>query len=109
MSGKRSRRKGAAGERELANILKERLGLDVHRGLQTAGARVCDVEGCPVWIEVKRGKKVSIRKGYEQARNDTDGRVPVLVYRDDRCEWMVLASLADVLDAIEEHLEMGEE
>lgn len=103
MSGKRSRRKGATGEREVANILRDRFGIDTHRGLQTAGANLCDVEGTRYWIEVKRGKRCRVRAGYAQAVGDStpDGRPPVLVWRDDHGQWMVTASLDDVMTEID--------
>ena len=89
MSGSRSRNKGARGEREVANILRA-AGYDVNRTNQSDGAHSCDVDGVPgVWIEVKRSKRVNVRAGFRQACNDTDGREPVVIWRDDRGEWMV--------------------
>lgn len=89
MSGSKSRNKGARGEREVANILRA-AGYDVWRSNQSDGAVGCDVEGVPgVWLEVKIGKKPNTRAAYRQACNDTDGREPVVIWRDDRCEWMV--------------------
>lgn len=89
MSGKLSRNKGARGEREVCNILRA-AGYDVARANQSAGARCPDVDGVPgIWIEVKIGKRVNTRAAWRQACNDTDSREPVVVWRDDREEWMV--------------------
>ena len=92
--GRMSRDKGARGEREVATILRA-AGYDVGRSSQTAGARQCDVDGAglPVWIEVKRGKRVGVRAAFRQACGDTDGREPVVAWRDDRGEWMVCLRL----------------
>jgi len=88
--GSMSRNKGKRGEQEVARLLRA-AGYDVARTDQTAGARCCDVDGpgLPAWIEVKRGKQVNVRSAYRQACNDTDGREPVVAWRDDRSEWMV--------------------
>ena len=67
-----SRQKGAAGERELANILKER-GYDTRRGQQFSGANGdADVVGLPgIYIECKRVEKLNIDKALEQAVRDS--------------------------------------
>lgn len=93
MSGSKSRNKGARGEREVCNILRA-AGYDVARSNQAHGARSPDVDGVPgVWCEVKIGKKVNVRAAWRQACNDTDSREPVVIWRDDRQEWMVLCRL----------------
>jgi hypothetical protein len=80
-----SRRKGKVGEREVANAIRLTLGLDAHRGCQArAGTDTCDVEGVPgLWVESKRGKQPNVRAALRQATEDSDGRVPVAVIRDD--------------------------
>jgi Holliday junction resolvase len=93
MGGSLSRNKGARGEREVCNVLRA-AGYDVARGDQSAGARCPDVDGVPgIWIEVKIGKRVNVRAAWRQACNDTDSREPVVAWRDDRGEWMVLSRL----------------
>ena len=103
MGGSLSRNKGARGEREVCNVLRA-AGYDVARGDQSAGARCPDVDGVPgIWIEVKIGKRVTstkigcarvnVRAAWRQACNDTDSREPVVAWRDDRGEWMVLSRL----------------
>ncbi len=92
--GAKSRNKGKRGEQEVARLLRA-AGYDVARSDQTAGAMRCDVDGpgLPAWIEVKRGKLVNVRAAYRQACNDTDGREPMVAWRDDRGEWMGLMKL----------------
>ena len=111
MSGKRSRRKGAAGEREAAAALTEATGRTFTRGLGQArrgGAEVPDVvcETLPqLHVEVKRGKRPSLWAAREQARNDcaVSGRVPLVLARRDRDRWVVLIDLDD-LDVLRELL-----
>ena len=93
MSGSYSRNKGARGEREVCNILRA-AGYDVARSSQADGARSPDCDGVSgIWIEVKIGKRVNVRSAWRQACNDTDSREPVVVWRDDRSEWLVMCRL----------------
>lgn len=99
MTGRHSRNKGKRGEREVAALLAARGFVGIKRGWQARqGNTECDVEGTRWWLEVKRGKRCNARAAYAQACADTDGRVPVVVWRDDRSEWMVTLSFADFLD-----------
>ena len=100
-TGRKSRNKGKAGEREVVRIFREALGMDTRRGWQAAqGTAAWEVEGTPWWLEVKRHRKVPIRPSYAQAVADTDGRPPVVVWRDDRQAWMVCLSLEDFLEEV---------
>lgn len=93
--GRSSREKGKRGEREVVTALRM-VGYDARRGFQSrAGTDECDVEGTEYWIECKRGRRVNLRGAWKQAAADTDGRPPVVVWRDDRAEWMVLLSLEE--------------
>ena len=103
MGGNHSRNKGKAGEREVAQLLRI-AGFDARRGFQArAGTDECDVEGIDdpaargggYWVEVKRGRRCNLRGAISQAEEDTDGRAPVVIWRDDRAPWMVLISLED--------------
>ena len=84
MSGRRSRRKGAAFEREVSNLLKQ-IYPDARRGIGQArsGGEVADVEGTPWWVECKRKKKCSIPAAWRQACEATDGRPCLVVAKDD--------------------------
>jgi Holliday junction resolvase len=111
VSGKRSRRKGAAGEREAAAALTEATGRTFTRGLGQArrgGAEVPDVvcESVPrLHVEVKRGKRPSLWAAREQAMADckASGRTPIVLARRDRDRWVVLLDLDD-LDVLRELL-----
>lgn len=88
--GRSQRVKGACGEREVAKIFRANKYPDARRGdSQSRGAREADVEDTPFWIEVKRGKKVRLRAAIKQSQEDADHRPPIVVWRDDRCEWRV--------------------
>lgn len=97
--GAKSRRKGAVGERELARILRDRLGVRVTRtaGLQAGRlAAAPDLAMLGWWIEVKRQKRPNIRAALRQAEAACDdGRTPVAITRADGDQWVVTMSLED--------------
>ncbi len=95
--GRRSRQKGAQGERDVANELRV-IYPDAARGglLQTQygrGSNACDVEHTPWWIEVKRGARPNIQGAYDQSVSETDGRPPLVVSRKDRSVWLATMTL----------------
>ena len=90
-----SRAKGARGERELANLLKE-YGYECRRGQQFCGANGdADVVGLPnVHIECKRVEKLNIDKAMQQSMDDArDNEVPVVMHRKDRQRWLVTMTM----------------
>lgn len=92
-----SRQKGARGERELSNKLKE-YGYNTRRGQQYCGANGdADVVGLPgIHIECKRVEALNIYKAIEQASNDAkEDETPVVMHRKDRSEWLVTMKLDD--------------
>ena len=101
MSGRKSRRKGAAGEREAAQALTEATGKAWRRGLGQArkgGAEIPDLiceEAPALHVEVKRGKRPSLWAAREQAQADcaVSGRTPMVLARKDRDSWVVLCDL----------------
>ena len=94
-----SRQKGARGERELANLLKD-YGYDTRRGQQFSGANGdADVVGLPgVHIECKRVEKLNLDAAMEQAKRDArEGEMPVVMHRKDRQGWKVTLQLDDFM------------
>lgn len=90
-----SRQKGARGERELANVLKE-YGYDTRRGQQYSGANGdADVVGLPhIHIECKRVEKLNIDKAMQQSMQDSrENEVPVVMHRKDRQRWLVTMTM----------------
>lgn len=106
MSGSRSRTKGHNFERWLVHKVRAVMpGAEVKRGLQSrgGGGEVPDVD-CPIWhVEAKVGKKPNIRAAYRQAERDAaKGKIPVAIVKDDRCQPLVVLSLEDWLEQVEE-------
>lgn len=101
--GKMSREKGKVGEREVANILKER-GYDAKRGVQYHGGPDSpDVVGLPgVHLEVKRTEKCHPYDYLKQATEDSgEGEIPLVVHRQSRKPWIVMMLFEDFLDLYE--------
>ena len=104
--GRASRAKGGRGEREAAAALGDVLGRPWRRavGQSRSGADAPDVEpdGWSVggasstpWVEVKRGRS-TITAAMRQAVAACGARLPVVVTRQDRGEWLVTVRLADL-------------
>ena len=92
MSGRAARNKGIGWEREVAEMLRSRLGIAAKRGLtQPRGGSAEDPDvitpGWPLWLEAKRGKKTDARGALRQAVDAIgDAEVdawPVAVCKDD--------------------------
>lgn len=95
-----SRAKGARGERELANVLKE-YGYECRRGQQFCGANGdADVVGLPnIHIECKRVERLNIDNAMKQSSRDArDGEVPVVMHRKDRHPWLVTMAMGDFME-----------
>ena len=93
-----SRAKGAAGERELANRLKE-LGFSAHRGQQFCGANgdadvVCE-ELSSYHIECKRVQNLNLHDAMSQAVRDGKDKTPVVIHRKNNKPWLVTMFLED--------------
>ena len=95
-----SKAKGAAGERELANVLKKH-GYATRRGQQYCGANGdADVVGLDgIHIECKRVERLNIDAAMEQAVNDAKpDEVPAVFHRKNRKGWLVTMRLEDWLE-----------
>lgn len=92
-----SKAKGARGERELSNKLKE-YGYDCRRGQQYCGANGdADVVGLDgIHIEVKRTERLNLQDAMSQAIGDSkDGEFPAVFHRRNNDNWKVTMLLAD--------------
>lgn len=98
MSGKSSQRKGADGERELAELLRG-YGYDIRRGGSLSFGEVPDLMGMPgIHIEVKRVERLNVGDAMDQAIRDTDifhDGAPTLFHRRNRQPWLVTMRLED--------------
>lgn len=103
--GAGSRRKGYAGEVEIAGLLRE-YGYNTRRGIQAAGEP--DVIGLPgIHIEVKRREKLALEDWMAQAKRDSKPReMPAVFHRKNRGEWLVSVPL-DVFMTIYREWEAG--
>lgn len=94
-----SKAKGSAGERELANKLKE-YGYKARRGQQYCGssgdADVIGIEG--IHIECKRVEKLNIENAMKQSINDAKKEeIPTVFHRKNRKEWLVTLRMDDFI------------
>ena len=95
--GASQQRKGAAGERELAALLRQ-YGYDIQRGGFVFGT-VPDLVGLPgIHIEVKRAEQCRILDWMSQSKADAekfkDG-MPIVVWRKNHGEWIVIQPFSD--------------
>lgn len=96
-AGKRSKAKGSSFERDIVHRFRE-LAPEARRGIgqaRTAG-EVCDVEGTPYWLECKHRKQIDLEEAIQQADRDTDGRLPIVVYRVNGTRSLMVAMRAPV-------------
>lgn len=99
-TGRRSQRKGADGERELAELLRS-YGYNVQRGGSMTFGIVPDLFGLPgVHIEVKRCEQLRLSDWMQQAVRDAerfhDG-LPAVFHRRNREQWLVTLRLDDFM------------
>jgi len=89
--GMKSRRKGANGEREFINLLKDYLGeITIARNLEQVRDGGADVVGLAEFsIEIKRAAKPLLNAWWMQAEAQAEHKIPVLAYRLDRHPWRV--------------------
>lgn len=108
MGGRRSREKGARGERAVVSVLKL-IFPDARRGRQYDSARECDVEGTPIRFEVKTFKNwPDAHAALEQVTNDGDKhgdeRPVAVVHKKDRVPYLLTMPLTDFVKAWEENV-----
>ena len=93
--GSSSREKGARGERELAEILRDKYGYDTRRGyVFYKQPDVVGLEG--IHIEVKRVERLSIDAAWKQSVEGSEKKQdgdPAVFHRKNRREWLVTISL----------------
>ena len=104
-----SRRKGAAGERELAHKLND-YGFDTRRTVQYNGKAEegqADLLGLPgIHIECKRVEKLNLYDAMAQAIHDAKGgELPTVFHRKNHSEWLVTMRLPDWMELYKEYFE----
>ena len=93
-----SRTKGRSGEQEVCRILRDELGLEIHRNwMEQSYCGGPDIIGVNGWsIEVKRAKVFrSVWWTQAAAQATVRKEKPVLVYRLDRHDWRAMVCLCN--------------
>ena len=103
---KNVKRKGTAGENELAKLLRSK-GIRAYRNDQIykggkdnpdVSAEVFDV---PLHIEVKRVERLNVSEAVNQAVQDAaQGTLPVVAHRRNRESWLVTIPLLPLLEVL---------
>ena len=101
------KRKGTAGENELAELLRES-GIRAYRNDQIfKGGKgnpdvFAEIMGKPLHIEVKRVEKLNVPEAMHQAIRDAEGAFPVLAHRRNREKWLVTMQLSRLIEFLKE-------
>ena len=98
--GKAEREKGKRGEREAAKELTRILGTPVSRTQQFKGtAQSADLEGVNgLHLEVKRVEKFSLYPAMEQAKEESEDSLPLLLHKRNRKKWVAICYLDDLAE-----------
>ena len=93
-----SKKKGAAGEREFANLCKAE-GFEVRRTQQYCG-NTGDAADCVglenIHIEVKRVEALNVDKAMDQARRDCkNDDLPIVAHRKNGTKWKITMDAED--------------
>lgn len=98
--GRAARNKGAAAERELAALIRDTWGYEVHRG--KVFYHESDLVGLDgIHVEVKRQERLNIYEAVRQAISEAGKRkdgLPAVFHRRDREGWLVTMRLEDWID-----------
>lgn len=98
--GKRSRERGKRAELELANLIRDTWGYDVHRGkVFYHESDMVGLEG--IHPEVKRVERLNIHEAMAQAIKEAEKRqdgLPTVFFRRNRGEWLCTMRLKDWID-----------
>jgi len=97
--GRFSRNKGKVGERELAHELSRVFGVTARRGVQFQGSPDSpDVvtEIPDLHIECKRTERFRLYDALEQAVADAKEKLPIVLHRQNRKQWVAVVQLADL-------------
>jgi Holliday junction resolvase len=98
MGGRMSRNKGAAAERELAQILSDELGFVVKRKLGQARDSGDDIQVGKFRIEAKRRETLALPAWCRQIEEHCGpGEVAVVAYRQNGQPWRIVMKLQDFL------------
>lgn len=103
---KAQRTKGAAGEREVCDLIFQNLGIEAHRNLSQTRDGGADIKLKPYSIEVKRRAAIgNIYDWMNQASAGCDvAERPIVVCRADRKEWLAVLPIEELFRLIREEV-----
>lgn len=103
MTGRASRNKGAAAERELATMLSDELGFAVKRKLGQARDGGDDIQIGKYRIEVKRREALRLDEWCKQVETASGPEdVPVVAYRRNGQPWRVVVPIDWFIEQVRE-------
>ena len=106
MTGKTSRNKGAAAERELATMLSDELGFAVKRKLGQARDGGDDIQIGKYRIEVKRREALRLDEWCKQVEAASGaGDVPCVAYRRNGQPWRVVVPIDWFIEQVRETID----
>jgi Holliday junction resolvase len=97
--GRMSKQKGKRGEREAAKALSEVLQCSARRGVQFQGGPdspdvVTDIPD--THIEVKRTERFQMWPALNQAKEDANGKTPLVLTRQNGKDWVLVMELSNL-------------
>ena len=102
------KRKGTAGENELAELLRSE-GIrayrndQIYKGGQGNPDVRAELEGMTLHIEVKRVEKLNVPEAIHQAERDAEpGTLPVVAHRRNREKWLATMPLSVFIQIIKD-------
>ena len=102
------KRKGTAGENELAELLRG-YGIrayrndQIYRGGKGNPDVFAEIGAVPLHIEVKRVERLNVPEAMQQATRDrAEGHFPVLCHRRNREQWLVTVPLLELVQLLKE-------
>ena len=102
------KRKGTAGENELAELLRAE-GIrayrndQIYKGGQGNPDVRAELEGMQLHIEVKRVEKLNVPEAVHQAERDAEaGTLPMVAHRRNREKWLMTMPLSVFIQIIRE-------
>jgi Holliday junction resolvase len=104
-----ARQKGAAGEREFRDQLRDAGWMSARRGQQFSGGSdspdvVCE-ELAGIHWEVKRVESLNIHNAIAQAIRDAGSKTPIVAHRRNRGEWLATIRLEDMFKLLRDGLD----
>lgn len=97
--GAMQRTKGAAAERQFANMLTDDLGVSVKRALDQTREGGADIVLGIFAIQVKHAAKAAIKSWWQQTVTDAHKakKIPVLAYKINRQGWRIRMRMKEVV------------